>query len=782
MSKRILTGVALVALWAGVSASAAHAQSATDTPIATDATGGDIIVFGAGQVRQTATVNDQVISIATPGTSGLKAIERLPGVSFQSADPLGNYEWSARISIRGFNQNQLGFTLDGVPLGDMSYGNHNGLHVSRAVISENLAEVEVAQGSGALGTASSSNLGGTVQFSQRAPADEMGLSTAVTAGTDNTYRGYVRGDMGALPGMGLKAALSYAYQTGDKWKGDGEQKQQQLNFNMEQPVGAGKLTGFVNWSQRRENDYQDLSLDMLSRLGRDWDNGAGGWEDAVATADAYQNLANYLSGALDPSSGCYTGVGANPFPAPVACVDDSYANAAGLRNDVLSSAKFEYPITDSVDITAQVYNHQNEGQGLWYTPYLATPLGAPAPSGAPITNPAPISIRTTEYEINRTGLMGNLKWQLGAHALEAGMWYEDNSFNQARRFYGLDRASQGRDSLKFQVNPFFTQWEYDFDTKTTLWYVQDTWDITDQLTVFGGFKSLNVKNKATPVVGTIAGTIEASEDFLPQIGGTYSLTPDHQLFLSYSENMGAFQSAATSGPFSASQAGFDAIKDTLKPETSETIEGGWRFRYGPLQGSLAAYSVKFNDRLLAVSLGASIIGAPSALQNVGSVESQGVELAALWKIADDWTLFGSYTYNDSQYQDDVLDADGNLVAATKGKTVVNTPENLARGEISYDNGALFGKVSASFTDSRFFTYTNDQSVDSYTIVDLSAGYRFMGMEGPLNGLEIQANVTNLFDDDHISTVGSGGFGNSGDRMTLLPGAPRSAFVTVRKAF
>ena len=174
MSKKILTGVALMALWAGV----AQAQTATDAPVATDAMGGDIIVFGSGQVRQTAAVNDQIIAIATPGTSGLKAIERLPGVSFQSADPLGNYEWSARISIRGFNQNQLGFTLDGVPLGDMSYGNHNGLHISRAVISENLGEVEVAQGSGALGTASSSNLGGTVKFSQRAPSDEMGLTTA----------------------------------------------------------------------------------------------------------------------------------------------------------------------------------------------------------------------------------------------------------------------------------------------------------------------------------------------------------------------------------------------------------------------------------------------------------------------------------------------------------------------------------------------------------------------------------------------------------------------------
>lgn len=779
-SRKILTGVALMALWAGVSAGAAHAQTATDAPIATDAMGGDIIVFGAGQVRQTATVNDQIISIATPGTSGLKAIERLPGVSFQSADPLGNYEWSARISIRGFNQNQLGFTLDGVPLGDMSYGNHNGLHVSRAVISENLAEVEVAQGSGALGTASSSNLGGTVQFSQRAPADEMGLSTAVTAGTDNTYRGYVRGDLGALPGMGLKAAISYAYQTADKWKGDGEQKQQQLNLSAEQPVGAGKLTGFVNWSERRENDYQDMSLDMLNRLGRDWDNISNNWAlmQQVPIVFGTNPTGDAPTCAFTPGDGSNVGV----YPLGIGCFDDAYVDASGLRDDLLSSIKFDYPITENIDVSAQVYNHQNEGQGLWYTPYAATPLGAPDASGNPISNPSLWSVRTTEYDINRSGLLGRLTWRVGAHELEAGAWYEDNGFNQARRFYGLRLDAPGRDSLKFQRDPFFTQWEYDFDTKTTLYYVQDTWDVTDQLTLFGGFKSLTVKNKAKPVVGTISGEIEANEDFLPQVGATYKVTPDHQVFVSFSENMRAFQAAATTGPFSTTQAGFNAIKDTLKPETSQTVEGGWRFRFGPLQGSLAAYHVKFDDRLLSVGLGAAIIGAPSALQNVGAVESKGVELAALWKIAPDWTAFASYTYNDSQYKDDVLGATGAVIAAIDGKTVVDTPENLIRGELAYDNGSLFGKVSAAFTDERYFTYTNDQSVDSYTTVDLSAGYRFMGMEGPLNGLEIQANVTNLLDEDFVSTIGSGGFGNSGDNMTLLPGAPRSVFVTVRKSF
>ncbi|MCL6486619.1 MAG: Plug domain-containing protein, partial [Janthinobacterium lividum] len=85
-------------------------------------------VMGQGQSRQVQNISRADLAKAIPGSSPLKALEKLPGVSFQSADPFGAYEWSTRISIRGFNQNQLGFTLDGIPLGDMSYGNNNGLH------------------------------------------------------------------------------------------------------------------------------------------------------------------------------------------------------------------------------------------------------------------------------------------------------------------------------------------------------------------------------------------------------------------------------------------------------------------------------------------------------------------------------------------------------------------------------------------------------------------------------------------------------------------------------
>ena len=140
------------------------------------------ITQGRGQVRSVQGMDAKEFTEAPAGTSPLVTVSRLPGVNFQSADPLGNYEWSTRFTVRSFSQNQLGFTLDNVPLGDMSYGNFNGLHISRAISAENVGRAFLSQGSGSLDTASSSNLGGTLQFYSRAPEDKFGLDVRQTLG------------------------------------------------------------------------------------------------------------------------------------------------------------------------------------------------------------------------------------------------------------------------------------------------------------------------------------------------------------------------------------------------------------------------------------------------------------------------------------------------------------------------------------------------------------------------------------------------------------------------
>ena len=49
----------------------------------------EIVVLGQGQTRQVQELKSDDIVTLTPGTSPLKAIEKLPGVMFQAADPFG---------------------------------------------------------------------------------------------------------------------------------------------------------------------------------------------------------------------------------------------------------------------------------------------------------------------------------------------------------------------------------------------------------------------------------------------------------------------------------------------------------------------------------------------------------------------------------------------------------------------------------------------------------------------------------------------------------------------
>jgi iron complex outermembrane receptor protein len=772
----VLGSVALTAL-----STAAYAQDAIETA---ERVLEEIVVVGVGETRQVTTLDAAQMDVEVPGTSPIKLVEKLPGVSFSSADPFGAYEWALRINIRGFSQNQLGFTLDGVPLGDMSYGNHNGLHISRALISENLGRVELAQGSGAVDVASSSNLGGALNFFSRDPSETFGGLAALTLGSSETARALVRFETGTIGEVGPRVSVTYMDQGMDKWKGSGQQNQTQLNVKAVQELGQyGSLTGFVNTSQRRENDYQDMSLGMINRLGRDWDNISSNWNLAVQIADIGHNRGETGVTPTNPGAGTV-------YPSPITTVDDAYFDAAGLRDDTLAGLSYAGDF-GAFSVAATAYTHTNEGQGVWFTPYRSSPNANVV--GATRDN-APLSVRTTEYDIARTGMTGSLTGRFGAHTVEGGFWFEQNDFEQFRRFYGLNRAAPQRPSLSFQSNPFFSQWGYGFETETQQFFLQDTWQVTPALKINAGFKSLQVegtvqtlvRNNAAPLAGastTLSGKIVSEDNFLPQIGATYDVNDQLQAFASYSENMAAFVSAATAGPFASQNATVvSEVNRSLKPETSNVLEGGVRFVTDRFQGVAAVYAVDFDNRILAVSQGAGIVGNAPVLSNVGAVETRGIELAGTYRFDDAWSLFASATLNSSEYADDVRRRDGSVVTATGGKQVVNTPEQLFKTELSYDRGGLFGTVGASYTGDRFFTFTNNGGkVDGYTVVDATLGYRFDAVPY-LNGVTVQLNITNLLDEDYIGTLGTNGFVNAGDSQTVMPGAPQQMFVTIRKAF
>lgn len=754
--------IALLASTAFISvpAFAQAMPAATDSADSSDAA--EIVVIGRGETRQVQELSNDDLRILAAGTSPLKAIEKLPSVNFQSADPFGNYEWSTRVTIRGFNQNQLGFTLDGIPLGDMTYGNHNGLHVSRAISPENIAVTRVAQGSGSVGTQSTNNLGGTLEFESIDPGKVLGADIGLTYGTENTMRGYSRLALGSEDGA--RGFVSAQYHKADKWKGDGEQKTLMVNAKAILPLGGAELDAYASYSDRAEQDYQDLSLEMINRLGYDWDNfGPANYAKAILVADIGANRGDTGATKLNPAAGTV-------YPSPITSADDAYYDASGLRKDSIAALGLTAPIGDAVTVKLKGYYHENDGQGTWGTPYVVSPTGVP------------MSVRTTEYDMKRAGAFGSVNAKLGSHALSAGLWFENNKFNQARRFYAYaSRSAPGLDHREFMTNPFFTQWEFDFTTDTLQYYVQDKITLGDA-TINLGWKGFQVDNQSDPVIagGRAAGKIQSRDWFQPHVGAAYKLNANTELFGGFTQVTRAFVSSTTSGPFSTTQAGFDAIKGSLKPEESDTYELGARYNSSRVNGTVGVYYVNFRNRLLGISTGAGIVGNPAVLQNVGDVRAIGFEAAADVRVGGGVTLFASYSYNDTTYRNDVFNGVGARLAATKDKTVVDSPKHLLRGEVSYDSDMVFGRLGVNYMSERFFTYENDQSVPGRALVDATIGVRLdTGLRNPI---ELQINATNLFDKKYVSTIGSNGFGNRGDNMTLLAGAPQQVFASVKVGF
>ena len=732
---------ALLLASATFAAAPAMAQQA-NTPTTTDSDEQVIVVFGKGETRQVQDVTSKELLILAPGTSPLKAIEKLPSVNFQSADPFGTYEWSSRVSIRGFNQNQLGYTLDGIPLGDSSYGNNNGLHIGRAIISDNIGVTRVSQGSGSIGTQATNNLGGTLEFFSADIKDGFGADANLTYGSENTMRAFGRVNFGEAGG--LRGFVSGVYHKADKWKGGGEQKNWQVNAKAIAPVGAAEFDAYFSYSDRAEQDYQDLSLEMINRLGYDHDNFFPDYATAIAAA---------------------RGV----FVAPINNLDDSYYDASGLRKDLLTAYGLTAPLSDNVAFKIKAYYHNNTGQGTWGTPYVPSPNGVP------------MSARTTEYDIQRGGVFGSLNTKLGDHDITVGGWYEHNDFTQARRFYAYQSNTiPGLDHTKFLTNPFFTQWLFDFNTDTLQYYVQDKISLGD-LTINLGWKGFQVNNEANPrIKGSLsAGAIKSQDWFQPHFGAAYKLNDKAEIFGGFTQVTRAFVSSATSGPFATTQAGFDAlIARGLKPEGSDTFELGARYNDNVFNGVIAVYSVNFRNRLLGVQTGAGIVGNPAILQNVGNAKSVGFEAAGDVRLGGGMTLFASYSYTGATYEDNVITPTATI--AIKGKDVVDTPKHLLRGEVAYDSDTFFGRLGANYMSKRYFTYLNDQSVPARVLIDATLGYRFdAGMRTPV---ELQLNAVNLLDKQYVSTIGSNGFGNSGDNQTLLAGSPQQFFVTLKAGF
>ena len=759
------------------------AQPGVQAPDKDKVTASDTVtVTATGETRDVQSIDGKVLLEQAPGTSPIEILSRLPSVEVTSADPYGTYEWALRISVRGFNQNQLGFTLDDVPLGDMSYGNLNGLHISRAVISEDLGSITLSQGTGALETASTSNLGGTVQFFSGEGSDKRRLTYQQSVGSFAGVRSFGRFDSGLLH-THTKFYVAGVYQHAQKWKSIGERNQDYYQFNakLTQYIGSkGVLSFYADYSNRKEVDYQDLNKVWTQKLGYNWDN-FGDWNTAIQAANACNGAGAYPSPVNT--------LAANEDPC-----DAGYFNAGGLRKDFLSYVNYK-TAPSHLTWKTTAYGHGNDGVGLWFTPYVPT-------FNSPTTFVSPISLRTSEYGIKRGGFLTSLAYQTSRNLVEGGAWFEKEDFTLARRYYGTSLASPLHSAYDFPTGAFATQWAYDFPSTVYQLHLQDQYKVTDSVTLAAGFKTvetnqtgnLTAANSGPIVIPQFSssaasfaqGALESGSAFLPQFGVDWKLNQHDEIFADVAENVRAFQTGGNgfgTSPWGTTQAGFNALTGALKPESSWSEEVGYRHTDNRINAQANYFHVNFNNRLLAIQQGPGIAGNASLLSNVGGVTTNGVDAAGTVRFGNGWSLYNAATFSRSTYDSNYTA--GGSVIATGGKIAVDTPQFLYKNNLTYAHKGLDAHIGSDFLSRRYFTYTNDNSVGGRFLADFGTSYHLDEM-GMFEQLKLQFNIYNLAGAKYYSTIGTNGFiasdPTSVNNNTLQVGAPRAFTGTFSARF
>jgi hypothetical protein len=833
---------------------AAMAQDAADAPASSSAAETDqpAIVVTGRQTRTAVALQGAEIQKILPGISPLKAIQTLPGVLYITADPWGYNEQNAQIFIHGFAANQLGYTMDGIPLGDQSYGNYNGLAPQRAVISENVGRVVVATGAGDLATASNSNLGGTIETYSSSPLDTFGIQAAQTFGSYSTSRTFVRIDSGAFgPGGTNSAYISAARQHARAWDFDGIQGGYQVNAKFVHDDKIGKLTLFFDYNDMTQPN-EDATVFFKPSAG--------------GTATPAQLFTPYSKPFYYPDFSTYRTSYLSALGNSPSADGSNYRNyySDAQRTDYLGYARYDAHLSSKVNWSTTGYYHHNDGAGVvagplgqsitTAQPYLdpnyatlpancrfggngngnlpaactALTAAQAAASGAALvaaTGGSGLITRTTEYRIDREGVISALNVDLGRHKIELGGWFEHNSTTQWRRWYGVDVKNPASSTPYIRPldvePPLFTQYQGEARINELQLHLQDTWQVFDPLVVQAGFKTsaqwadgrFPVQPKAGSLSGLTGGLPEGKINtlrwFLPAIGATYDFNGHEQVYFNVQKNLRQYQAylAGGGGPwFTGSQAAFNSFAQDGKPETSWTYEGGLRssrsFANGfGLNAQINYYHVVFNNRLLAISTnpggiaGSGITGGTSILVNVGDVHTDGVDAVFTARLGRHFTFYNATSYNLSKYQNDYTSAASGIGAATNsciggfvvtggvvptcGKQLPGTPKWMNKTVATANFGPFEAQLIGDYVGRRFSTFTNDASVPSYFLTSLRIAARMPENIIPLRKAEISLNVTNLTDKKGWSSLSIGSATNS---WSAYPIAPRQWFLTLSAAY
>lgn len=277
------------------------------------------------------------------------------------------------------------------------------------------------------------------------------------------------------------------------------------------------------------------------------------------------------------------------------------------------------------------------------------------------------------------------------------------------------------------------------DVSTTAIYIEDVWDITQNLALTLGARYDEVDYQVTDRTGNGGSGQADFTQFSPMAGLLWSLRPGMKLYGNISHSFDPPTTTELANP-----EGSTGFNQELGPQTATNYELGMKGRLAAgARYELALFHIDVKDAIVPFELAGS---GQSFFENAGRSTHRGLEAALSMNLLSGLTGTATYTWSDFTF-DEFRGVDGEVFS---GNVIPGIPQHLFNIDLAWSHSSgFYAGWDLLYAGNFYADNANQVETGDYLVSNLRAGYRRAGEHWEFSPF---IGVNNLLDEKYIGNV------------------------------
>lgn len=267
----LAAGVSLLALSAALGAAAQDAATATNTKASAEAKADaaeQITVTGRTQRGKTPgggllpietapkavqAITRDFIAKQVPTANSQQMLKELPSANVSDVDPWGLY--SGQSTVRGMDETEIGWSVDGLPLNDIGGGQY---YANEVLEAEDLDTVTLQPGATNIDSPTVNATAGIVIMKMLPPSHTPGWLIDATMGNHALNREYVRYNTGDIGNSDARGMIAFSHTYADMWRGPGNANKNHVDSKWIKDFNNGsQISLTVSYNDQVNDSYEN---------------------------------------------------------------------------------------------------------------------------------------------------------------------------------------------------------------------------------------------------------------------------------------------------------------------------------------------------------------------------------------------------------------------------------------------------------------------------------------------------------------------------------------------